>query len=261
MKKRILALMLVGAVVSSFAACGNESAKVEEDTTAPVAEQPEIAEEISEDTDANVEVEVVEGFTHTPEYEEALANAVLYGNTDGKSYDDYKSAYASAIDDLEENLPEYSFTYALAYINEDDVPELLCNSSNEDFGVYLISYYEGSLYMASTNGLDFSYIEKKNVINNEGELLGAYYNNLLAIRDGQWVLLGYGERGTSYPWAEDSFDENGDPIIDMWTWDDDSLKNSTEYEEKLALFFDENAAKTVDSYVSKEDILTQIEEL
>lgn len=262
MKKKLLSLMLTGIIGASFIACGNESEKVE-DKTEPVVEETETTEEVQEDTD--VEVEVEEGFTHTPEYEEALANAEIYGGSDENTYDDIKSAYEGVMIDLEENSPlyddSYNFTYSLAYINEDDVPELICNSNDENFGIYIVSYYEGKAYMAVTNGLEFSYIEKQNVFDNTGIVLGAYYDNVLAIRDGQWVLLGYGEQGTSDPWAEDSFDENGDPIIDMWTWNDDQLKSSKEYEERLALFFDADAAKTIDNYVTRDEILTQLEEL
>lgn len=263
MKKRLLSLLITGIIGASFIACGNESEKVEEPAAETEAKEEVVEEETPEDTDA--EIEVVEGFTHTPEYDAALANAEVYGGSDENTYDDIKSAYENVITDLEENSPlyedYYNFTYSLAYINEDDVPELICNSNDENFGIYLVSYYDGKAYMAVTNGLEFSYIEKQNVLDNTGIVLGAYYDNVLAIRDGQWVLLGYGEQGTSDPWAEDSFDENGNPIIDMWTWNDDELKNSKEYDEKLALLFDTDASNKIVSYVSREDILTQIEEL
>lgn len=259
MKKRLLSFILLGTVCFSFVACGQKSKKADSDNaeeTATEASSDDEAEKVEEDADAVVEV--IEGYSHTPEYDEALANADVYGGIDGKNYDDYKSAYTAAIADVEANSPQYSFTYSLIYVNEDDIPELVCNSNDETFGVYLISYHEGSLNYALTSGTEFTYIEKENIVDNTGVVLGAYYDNLLAIRDGQWVLLGYGEKGTSDPWAEDSFDENGEPIVDTWTWDDDYLKNDADYNATLELYYASDAAKSVDNYVSKDEILKQI---
>ena len=259
MKKRLLSFILLGTVCFSFVACGQKSKKADSDKaeeTATEASSDDEAEKVEEDADAVVEV--IEGYSHTPEYDEALANADVYGGTDGKTYDDYKSAYTAAIADVEANSPQYSFTYSLIYVNEDDIPELVCNSNDDTFGVYLISYHEGSLNYALTSGTEFTYIEKENIVDNTGVVLGAHYDNLLAIRDGQWVLLGYGEKGTSDPWAEDSFDENGEPIVDTWTWDDDYLKNDADYNATLELYYASDAAKSVDNYVSKDEILKQI---
>ena len=258
MKKKLLSIILVGTICLSFAACGEKSKKTEQESSDASTETSSQAKEEEVKEDADAVVEVIEGYSHTPEYDEALANADVYGGTDGKTYDDYKSAYTAAIADVEANSPQYSFTYSLIYVNEDDIPELVCNSNDETFGVYLISYHEGSLNYALTSGTEFTYIEKENIVDNTGVVLGAYYDNLLAIRDGQWVLLGYGEKGTSDPWAEDSFDENGEPIVDTWTWDDDYLKNDADYNATLELYYASDAAKSVDNYVSKDEILKQI---
>ena len=258
MKKKLLSIILVGTICLSFAACGEKSKKTEQESSDASTETSSQAKEEEVKEDADAVVEVIEGYSHTPEYDEALANADVYGGTDGKTYDDYKSAYTAAIADVEANSPQYSFTYSLIYVNEDDIPELVCNSNDETFGVYLISYHDGSLNYALTSGTEFTYIEKENIVDNTGIVLGAYYDNLLAIRDGQWVLLGYGEKGTSDPWAEDSFDENGEPIVDTWTWDDDYLKNDADYNATLELYYASDAAKSVDNYVSKDEILKQI---
>lgn len=258
MKKKLLSIILVGTICLSFAACGEKSKKTEQESSDASTETSSQAKEEEVKEDADAVVEVIEGYSHTPEYDEALANADVYGGTDGKTYDDYKSAYTAAIADVEANSPQYSFTYSLIYVNEDDIPELVCNSNDETFGVYLISYHDGSLNYALTSGTEFTYIEKENIVDNTGVVLGAYYDNLLAIRDGQWVLLGYGEKGTSDPWAEDSFDENGEPIVDTWTWDEDYLKNDADYNATLELYYASDAAKSVDNYVSKDDILKQI---
>ena len=258
MKKKLLSIILVGTICLSFAACGEKSKKTEQESSDASTETSSQAKEEEVKEDADAVVEVIEGYSHTPEYDEALANADVYGGTDGKTYDDYKSAYTAAIADVEANSPQYSFTYSLIYVNEDDIPELVCNSNDETFGVYLISYHDGSLNYALTSGTEFTYIEKENIVDNTGVVLGAYYDNLLAIRDGQWVLLGYGEKGTSDPWAEDSFDENGEPIVDTWTWDDDYLKNDADYNATLELYYASDAAKSVDNYVSKDEILKQV---
>lgn len=258
MKKKLLSIILVGTICLSFAACGEKSKKTEQESSDASTETSSQAKEEEVKEDADAVVEVIEGYSHTPEYDEALANADVYGGTDGKTYDDYKSAYTAAIADVEANSPQYSFTYSLIYLNEDDIPELVCNSNDDTFGVYLISYHEGSLNYALTSGTEFTYIEKENIVDNTGVVLGAYYDNLLAIRDGQWVLLGYGEKGTSDPWAEDSFDENGNPIVDTWTWDEDYLKNDADYNATLELYYASDAAKSVDNYVSKDEILKQI---
>lgn len=258
MKKKLLSIILVGTICLSFAACGEKSKKTEQESSDASTETSSQAKEEEVKEDADAVVDVLEGYSHTPEYDEALANADVYGGTDGKTYDDYKSAYTAAIADVEANSPQYSFTYSLIYVNEDDIPELVCNSNDETFGVYLISYHEGSLNYALTSGTEFTYIEKENIVDNTGVVLGAHYDNLLAIRDGQWVLLGYGEKGTSDPWAEDSFDENGEPIVDTWTWDEDYLKNDADYNATLELYYASDAAKSVDNYVSKDEILKEI---
>ena len=261
MKKRLLSIILVGTICLSFAACGEKSKKTEQESSDASTETSSQAKEEEVEEEADAVVEVIEGYSHTPEYDEALSNADVYGGTDGKTYDDVKSAYTAAIADVEANSPQYSFTYSLIFVNEDDIPELVCNSNDETFGVYLISYHEGSLNYALTSGTEFTYIEKQNIVDNTGVVLGAYYDNLLAIRDGQWVLLGYGEKGTSDPWAEDSFDENGEPIVDTWTWDDDYLKNDADYNSVLELYYSADVAKSVDKYVSKDEITTEIDGL
>ena len=263
-------MLMATLVCSSFAACGaedsaDEEVAVEEGTSVDDTEEEvaETKEETSEDELAQ-ESEAEPETDYSTEFAEALATAEIYGNSDGKKYDNWQAAYKAKINEFIKDIPEYDFTYSLIYLNEDDIPELLINTNGDnDIGVYLLTYNgdDKSVNVSSTGSLMFTYMPRENVLNSTGVVLGANYDNLISIRDGQWVELGYGEQGTGDPWAEDSYDGDGNIIVDSWTWNGQELGSEEAYAEKFLTYYSYGKAEVVDDYCSEDEILSRIAEL
>ena len=62
-------------------------------------------------------------------------------------------------------------------------------------------------------------------------------------------------------WAEDSFDENGDPIISYWEVNEQELSSQEEYDETINKYIDtklavdgfENGGESADDIIAKID--------
>jgi len=266
MKKKLLAIVLAAMVCSSFVACGSTESN-DQEVTKEEDTEVSVEKEATEEADTEPVEEAQEEETVEEDYSEdfaaALADAEIYGNSDGTSYDDWKDAYKNTINKFIKESPQYDFSYALIYLNNDDVPELLMNTDDEVIGAYLLTYNknDGTVNVSSTGSTTFTYLPEENVLNATGYVLGAEYVNLISIRDGQWVQLGYGEQGTLDPWAEDSFDENGDVIVNSWTWNGEELGSEEAFSEKFLTYYNYGTAEVVDEYYTKDEILSQIADL
>lgn len=72
------------------------------------------------------------------------------------------------------------------------------------------------------------------------------------------MQVAYGVRGPLDEWAEDSFDENGEPIISYWSLNDVELNSQQAYDDEFVKYQDSSYAKDISDFVSAEEILESI---
>ena len=75
---------------------------------------------------------------------------------------------------LEEKMPEdmMDMSFALIYVDDDDVPELVIDSGFETGGCQILSFYDGTVRELQTARLYFTYIEKSGLLNNSEGRMG-----------------------------------------------------------------------------------------
>ena len=84
---------------------------------------------------------------------------------------------------------------------------------------------------------------------------------VVAINDGYWIQIALGVQSPLDIWAEDSFDENGDPIISYWEINGDEISTQANYDELMLDFFDESKANNVNDFKNVDDIIAEIDSM
>ena len=84
-------------------------------------------------------------------------------------------------------------TYALIYVNDDAVPELVIDSGVEADGCRILTYAAGQVNVLTTRRLGFTYIPRGNRLCNSDGSMDSYYDDVYEIRDGRWVCIARGE--------------------------------------------------------------------
>ncbi len=272
MKKKFLSLFVC--LVSSFglvACAGKEPAAetvetveeaVETEPNEEQAEKPdtEVAEEVTED----VTIEVVDATSHSDVYNEYFeigerigANYIKSGDSEVTEFADWKEAYTSIIEEL--GAGGYEPGFALIYVNDDDIPELVYSIDDNTYCVG--TFANGYLNIFSSRINAISYNEKENVLL-ASEAVEANLNDyVVAIKDGFWIQIAYGNRRPFYEWAEDSFDEHGNPIISYWEINGEELSSQEEYDEKLSNIYDAASLIQVTEFKSQSEVLEEIDSL
>ena len=96
-----------------------------------------------------------------------------------------------------------SDTYALIYVNNDSIPELVIDSGVEAQGCRILTYGAGQVNVLTTRRLGFTYIERGNRLCNSDGIQDSYYDDVYEIRDGRWVCIARGEYfGYLYGWND-----------------------------------------------------------
>lgn len=86
-----------------------------------------------------------------------------------------------------------SDTFALIYVNDDSIPELVIDSGVEAQGCRILTYAAGEVNALATRRLGFTYIERGNRLCNSNGLMNEYFDDVYEIRNGRWVCLARGE--------------------------------------------------------------------
>lgn len=128
----------------------------------------------------------------------------------------WRSAYRNW---LVQNGDAYYNTYALIYVNDDDIPELAVNTGAEAGGCQILTFANGAVDVIQTKRLAFTYIKRGNRLNNSAGHMDNYYDTVYEIRDGRWVCIAYGEYyGHNEGWSEvleryicENYEWNGQP--------------------------------------------------
>lgn len=154
MMKRLIIVCIV--VILIFGICG--CAQTVNDT--PAAETENIA---TENTEVEVEEEKDAG---------------------------WQIAYAEYIESIE----WASFNkYALIYVDEDDIPELVIYTGTYATACIVLTFHNGEVDALQTWSLQCNYIEKENLYCDVGGHMGEFYDRVYTIENGKWVHVAGGE--------------------------------------------------------------------
>lgn len=85
----------------------------------------------------------------------------------------WEQAYLEYLDTLQYG---ESCTFSLIYVDEDEIPELVINAGYEAGGCRILTWHEEILDMLQTNRLNFTYVEKENLLCNSDGNMGYYYD-------------------------------------------------------------------------------------
>ena len=148
--------------------------------------------------------------------------------------------------------------FALIYLDDDDVPELIMAGAYAARGNVLVAYTETGVKENQLNRLYFSYIERGNQLCNSEGLMDHYYDLVFTLRDGELVLTDQGYYG-----AEDNsnvqFDENDEPIY-RYEWNGKQVTKD-EYAEELNAVYDQSKAVlgyNWNQLYSAEELITEL---
>ena len=266
MKKKVVQLTLLGILALSITACGLEAARDDGPKDFMVGEKKDKEEtvenskeqESEEESEPVIEV-VVNEYQPSEEFEKAYEEGALIGGdyaVDGKTqtYDDWKEAYEALIDDLDD------LKFALIYVDDDDIPELVYSVNEGTFSC--ATFADKAVNIGPAKGQKLYYIEKGNAVYLEhGKEAATLFDNVIAIKDGKWISVAAGLMSPADVWAEDSFDENGEPIISYWEISDYQLESQDDYDLLLGKYFDTSYGTEVNTFYNAEEIKKQIEAL
>ena len=146
----------------------------------------------------------------------------------------WRSAYAGILSEMGAEKENYNF--ALIYVDEDDIPELVCDSGVEAGGCQIYTWHDGVTDQLQTHRLGYTYIEKKNLFRNSDGVQGVFFDIVYEIQDGKWTEVADG----GY-----SAEENVSEVYCRWNGRD---VDRSSYDALLNQVYDTTAEKGPDNY-------------
>lgn len=141
---------------------------------------------------------------------------------------DVLTAYQRYVDELDDEAVRGCM---LAYLDEDDIPELIVIGDYEAAGQMIVTCRDGELienYIGRLGGL--SYVEKQNFYRNSNGHMGYYYDEFYRLVDGEQTVIISGEYGDQYDdegnliWNEEDYPEQ------EYSWDGVSCSEEEYYD-------------------------------
>ena len=181
----------------------------------------------------------------------------MAGTAFGKGYSSWEEGYLAYLNDsAKEQGGDYS--YALIYIDDDDVPELVVDTGFEAGGCQILSYYDGTVTVFQTNRLYFTYIEKSGLLCNSEGHMGYYYDNVYALKDGKWKIIFEGNYYEFDENAESDYDEETGRYRTLhYEINGEELDEKT-YLERLDEVFDTKRGMPPENYLRIDDLLSYL---
>lgn len=213
--KKIKAMLLICLSITMICACGKNEFVTEKDYAEKAAELDEGAK----DSEGNSSKEDVDSLEDGVKKKED-------SREDNSKKENYKEAYLSYLDEFED---ADKCTYSLIYVDDDNIPELVIDNGYEAAGCIVLTFHDGVLDEWQSNRLNFTYIERGNLICNSDGHMGYYYDWVYTIQDGKWCYVDGGVYGD--PSDGPQFDENEDYIY-VYQWGEDEVSEA-EYETRL----------------------------
>ena len=178
----------------------------------------------------------------------AESDEVTYYETDS-GYNVSRGTNASWQDaflDVVTDQPHDGMAYALIYVDDDDIPELLCYTGVEAGGCQIYTWHDTKLNMLQTSRLGYTYIEKGNQLCNSDGNMGGYFDMIYTIDDsGEWVLTDNGVYGT-------------DDGIDYYKWNGFDVTRE-EYSQMMEEAYDVSLAISADVYYTAQEMASLLQ--
>ncbi len=169
---------------------------------------------------------------------------------------EWQKAY---VDYLKSNPPEDgSYTYALIYVNDDDIPELVIDTGFEAGGCQIMTFHDGATDVLQTSRLYFTYIERGNLLNNCAGHMGYYYDYIYSIEDGKWVDVFSGEYSGFADDGEPEYDEETGRYICTDYMINGKETDEAGYYRELDKVYDSSKQKDVTSYIPYDELITYL---
>ncbi len=169
----------------------------------------------------------------------------------GSSLEPWQEAYIDFLTRNYDTADQAGYTYAMIYINNDEIPELVEIGDCEATGCRIISFSNGTVHSDQLNRLYFSYIEKGNLLCNAEGNMDYYYDLVYRLGDNGLVLIASGYYG-----AEDNsnvqYDEAGNPIY-YYQWEGVEM-SAEDYARSLNSVYDVSLAADGYSYDERSSI-------
>ena len=145
-----------------------------------------------------------------------------------------------------------SARFSFAYINDDDIPELIIDWGSTVAGGGVFTFSNDKLVVLELLSGGVKFLERESLFKNSGGKMGFYFDEIYCVQDGEFVRLHYG--GWSYmckdncDWSHISENEEwpyecADQDHWTWIWDDDEVSHD-EYKTRLNAVFDQDRAKS-----------------
>lgn len=167
------------------------------------------------------------------------------------SYSDWKEAYLSVLHSDETFLePGYNISFALIYVDDDDIPELVVNTNVEAGGCQIYSFHDGNTALLQTSRLGFTYIEKGDLLCNSDGHMDYYYDMVFRLSDGAWEQIGDGAYGGQNEGVDE---ESGRYICSDYSWDGEDVTRE-EYMERLSGIYDFDKAVEPQEYYTGQEM-------
>ncbi|MCR5747348.1 MAG: C-type lectin domain-containing protein [Lachnospiraceae bacterium] len=206
----ILSVVTIGGCAAGDGASSQDPAngsivtgETDADTGSGTSDQAEKDKSNSNDARTDAETATDAGSKDNATGEEG--NTKVNTGADGTSEKDeeWRKAYKEYIESQpsDEGFP---MSYALIYVDNDDIPELAIDTGSEAGGCQILTYHNGVMDVLQTSRLYFTYIEKENLLNNCDGHMGYYFDAVYTIKDGKWTVIFHGEYS--------GFDENSEEI-------------------------------------------------
>lgn len=180
----------------------------------------------------------------------------LEGKSDGKNkkYQSWKEAYTDQIKNIDED--EYE-GFALIYLNDDRVPELVQVGASSAKGSTIVIYRSGALDETWLNRRKFQYLEYENMLLSASGMENLHYDTIYSIVGGRLGISVQGYYGNE-SFARVQFDDNGKESYD-YIWDGGNVSRSG-YRDGLLFVFDTSRAKTAgeEQLMTKEELLEKL---
>lgn len=221
--KKIKAILLICLSLTILCACAGSEAVPEENVGKETAGQDESQKESGEGSNPKE----TSGQDNRKGKADPEGDSGEGENGNGAETD-YRAAYLSYLEEF-----EYAdeCTYSLIYVDDDDIPELVIDNGYEAAGCIVLTFHDGVMDAWQSSRLNFTYIERGNLICNSDGHMGYYYDFVYTIQDGKWEYVDGGVYGD--PPDGPQFDENEDYIY-VYRWGEEEEEVSEEeYETRL----------------------------
>lgn len=170
--------------------------------------------------------------TESPEHS-AEAGQRIAGDTE----DSWKRAY---IDYIASCNPEGIDSFDLIYLDQDDIPELVIIGKYSGYGSIILNYADGKVHDTNLSRLQFSYIERENLLLNYGGVTGVYFDYIFSIIDGELTEIATGDYEIMY--VEEAEEDGEEVTVYQYMWNH-KMVSEEEYNQELNLIYDQSKAR------------------